>query len=226
MKWTRIDKNKIYSAIQESHLDAAECALSVNGGEVTITHKSGSSFQFYLYSTRKGQVLKATADVVDGTEQEFILEIDIEEITPLIYDWANEVQQVADTPDLWVEMQRSREFIFDVQQTDSGNTLFTEDEQSRIEAQLQEIAKHLKEQFGLTKEQTERIDEWRDEVAEASTRMGRKDWLIYLLGTITALIITATVTAGVGEHILTMVIHSLGHLFTGGEPPRILGMIG
>jgi hypothetical protein len=222
VKWTRIDKNKIYIAIQESHLNAAECALSVNGGEVKITHKSGSSFIFYLYSTRRGQVVKAEADVVDGAEQEFILEIDIEEITPLVYDWANEIQQVADTPDLWVEMRRSQEFIFDVQQTGSGNTPFTQDEQGGIEGQLHEIARHLKEQFELTEEQAERIDEWRDEVTKASMRMGRKDWLIYLLGTITALIITATVTAGVGEHILTMVIHGLGHLFTGGEPPHSL----
>jgi hypothetical protein len=119
-------------------------------------------------------------------------------------------------------MQRGRELIAGIQRTDSGNTRFTQDERSRIEAQLQGIAKQLKAQFVLTNEQADRIDEWRDEVVEASERMGRKDWLIYLLGTITALTIAATVPAGVGEHIFTMVIHALGHLFTGGsEPPQV-----
>jgi hypothetical protein len=61
-----------------------------------------------------------------------------------------------------------------------------------------------------------------DEAAEASKRMGRKDWLIYLLGTITGIVITATVPSGLGEHIFTMVIQGIAHLFTGGsEPPQI-----
>jgi hypothetical protein len=121
-------------------------------------------------------------------------------------------------------MRRTRELITDVQQADTSNTSFTQDERRQITAQLQEITKHLKEQFELTKEQAERVDEWREEVVEASNRMGRKDWIIYLLGTITALTVAATVPAGVGEHIFTMVIHALGYLFTGGsEPPQILG---
>lgn len=88
---------------------------------------------------------------------------------------------------------------------------------------MQEIKNQVREQFALSSEQMERIEERLDEVAEASKRMGRKDWLIYLMGTITALVITATVTGGVGEHILTMVIHALGHLFTGGSEPPITG---
>lgn len=220
---TRVDKNKLYIAIQESHLDPGECALAVDGADATITHGSGSSFEFYPYSVRRGQMFKARADVADGTEREFILEMDIEEITPLVYDWANEVQQVVDTPDFWGEMQRSREFIADVQDPQSDDTSFTQDEQRQIANQLQEITKRLKEQADLTSEQEERIDEWRDEVVEASIRMGRKDWFIYLLGSITALTIAATVPAGLGEHIFTMFIYALGHLFTGGDgPPQIL----
>ena len=88
---------------------------------------------------------------------------------------------------------------------------------------MQEIKKQVKEQFTLSNEQIERVEESLDELVEAGKRMGRKDWLIYFLGTITALIIAATVTAGVGEQISAMVIHGLIHLFTGGsEPPRIL----
>ena len=49
----------------------------------------------------------------------------------------------------------------------------------------------------------EQVEEKLDEAAEASSRMGRKDWFIYFLGTVTALIITSTVAAGVGEHIFS-----------------------
>jgi hypothetical protein len=223
MRLTREDKNKIYAAIEESHLDPTECTIIVDEGGARINHTSGSFFAFYPYAVNRQQLWRVTADVWDGTEQEFFLEKDIEELAGFVYDWANEVQQVADTPDYWAEMQDSRDLIIDIQQTGTGNMPFTKDEQRNIEVRLQEITEQLKEQYQLTKEQTEHIDEWRDEVVEASTRMGRKDWLIYLLGTITALTIAATVPSGLGEHAFAMVIHALGHLFTGGsEPPRIL----
>lgn len=109
-----------------------------------------------------------------------------------------------------------------IQHQEKANTPFTRDEQGQIAAQVLAIKRQLAEQFELSSEQIAQVDEKLDEVAEAGTRMARKDWLVYFLGTVTALIITATVTAGVGEHIFTMVIHALGHLFTGGSaPPQI-----
>jgi hypothetical protein len=57
----------------------------------------------------------------------------------------------------------------------------------------------LKERFELTGEQLEKINERLDEAEEASKRMGRKDWLIYFLGTISALTIAATVVPGVSS---------------------------
>jgi hypothetical protein len=106
---------------------------------------------------------------------------------------------------------------------ESSNTPFTLDEQRQIAAQLKAIKEQLRDRFELTDEQITRIDEKLDEVVEASKRMGRKDWLVYFMGSITALIITATVTGGIGEHVITMFVTALGHLFTGGSgPPQIL----
>ena len=69
----------------------------------------------------------------------------------------------------------------------------------------------------------ERIEERLDEAAEASKRMGRKDWLLLFSGIIFTLIIAGTVTPDVADHIFTAAINGLIHLFTGGsEPPRIL----
>ena len=133
-----------------------------------------------------------------------------------------ELEDVFETPDLWEELQRSREVIVEIQR-DSGNAPFTRNEQKQIGARLQVVKEHAKEQFTLSDDQVDRIAEGLDEVVEAGTRMGRKDWLIYFLGTITALTITATVPAGVGEQISVTVLHGIIHLFSGGsEPPRIL----
>jgi hypothetical protein len=134
-----------------------------------------------------------------------------------------EIRLTVGVPDHWAELRRDRKSIAVIQQSDFENTPFTQDEQQQIAAQLQEIKKQIKEQFALSNEQIERVEESLDELVEASKRMGKKDWLIYFLGAITGLIITATVTAGVGEQISAMVIHGLIHMFTGGgEPPRVL----
>jgi hypothetical protein len=224
MALTRLERNQVFEAIAASTLDPAECKLEQNSNEVIVSHaNSGSTFKFTFIGTGHFDIYVVESNVIDGHHLRFQAPREIDSVTPWITTWANEVREIMDAPDLWVEMRHSRDLIAEIQQTDSGNTLFSQDEQGQIAVQLQQITERLKEQFELTNEQMERIEEWREEVVEASTRMGRKDWLIYLLGTITALIITATVPAGIGEHIFTMLIHALGHLFTGGnEPPRLL----
>jgi hypothetical protein len=222
MALTRIERNQIFEAIAASTLDPAECHLNEREGVVTIDHdRSGSTLKFsHPYRSPAGYRIESR--VVDGHFYIYDRERKVELVTPIITQWANEVKEITEAPDLWAEMQNRKEFIEDIQRADSGNASFTEDEQRQIRAQLQKIKQQVREQFELTSEQITELDEKLEEAAEASKRMGRKDWLIYVLGTITALIITATVEPGVGEHIFAMVIHALGHLFTGGsEPPQI-----
>jgi hypothetical protein len=240
MRLTRLQRNKIYNAIAAGGLDPAECDLRqdrwrrsgkdnierwrrLGEDEAVVSHrKSGSMFTLGILRTWAGDVYVGEHHVVDGNDYNLNAEESIDNLIPGITEWAKEVRLTVDAPDLWAELQRSRKLVAEVQREDVANTPFTEDEQRQIVAQLQEIKKQVREQFDLTNAQIAHVDEKLDEAADASKRMGRKDWLIYFLGTITALIITATVTAGVGEHIFTMFMHALGHLFTGGsEPPQI-----
>lgn len=203
-------------------LDPAECSLERGDELSVIRHSSGSWFSI----SHKGKDFSGRAVVVDNGKVFFEFtqsyEHEFRNVKWHLTTWAQEIKKVTDMSDLWAEMRRSRELISEIQRADSGNTPFTEDEQRQISAQLQAIKDQLTEHSELTSERLERVEETLDEVVEASKRMGRKDWLIYFLGSITSLIITATVVAGVGEHILTMVIHGIAHLFTGGiEPPQI-----
>lgn len=222
----KVGRNKVYEAIAESGLDPAECELVLADDKALITHESGSTFEFERdYRRMRDPIFrfKVNAAVADSSVRNFFTPCTIWDISKSIREWADEVKLIVDMPDRWAESRRSREFITSIQRQYSANAPFTQDEQEQIEARVQEIKKQLEQQFELSSEQMTLIDEKLEEAVEASTRMGRKDWLIYSLGTITALIITATVTAGVGEHIFAMVIHGLAHLFTGGnEPPRIL----
>ena len=232
MKLTRLERNKIYEAIARSGADPNEFDLQERPTEAVITHSSGSTLRFteeeyggsYAFAMGGYTAYKVSAIVKDGRDLKQSIEETFDRLIGVINRWADEVARIAGAPDLWAEMRQGRRLISDIQEKASENTPFTEDEMRRIAAQFQKIKKQVREQLELTGEQIAQVDEKLDEISEASKRMGRKDWLIYVLGSITALIITATVTAGVGEHIFSMVTQALIHLFTGGsEPPQILG---
>ena len=224
------ERNRLYQLIAESEFEPTEFDLDDEGDKATVTHNSGSVFEFSLRARNDNPLKEFGIDdisyeykfsVVEGNS-ETGSSSSIRLVSTLhVPTWLKEIRLTVGVPDYWDEMKRGQQLLAKIQK-DSANTPFTQDEQRQIAAQLQEIKKQVREQFALASEQIAQVDEKLDEVAEASTRMGRKDWLIYFLGTITALIITATVTAGVGEHIFTIVIQGIAHLFTGGsKPPQI-----
>lgn len=219
MALTKLDRNRIYQAIASSKLSPTEFELEDTETSATITHNLGSTFKFWMSKTRSTHY-QIEFDIVDGGSEDLAAR-NLSMVATHIRSWADQVALAA-AADHWEEMRRRREAVSVIEAPGAGNTQFTEDERRQITAQIRKVKKQVREQFELTGAQLERIDEKLDEVAEASKRMGRKDWFVFLLGTITALIITATVTAGVGEHILNMVIQGIAHLFTGGsEPPQI-----
>jgi hypothetical protein len=234
MMLNKREKNKIYDAIVERKLDPAEFDLEDTDEKVVITHNSGSQFEFSPKSVNLVPVLVfgpiADDDPFTSVEYEVkaIVAEGIDEtstepsidyvITVNIPHWLREIQLTVGVPDYWAELKRSRKSIAIIQRGDFGNTPFIQSEQQQIAAQLQQI----KEQFALSGEQMERIEERLDEAVEASKRMGRKDWLLLFGGIIFTLIIAGTVTPDVADHIFTMAINGLIHLFTGGsEPPQI-----
>lgn len=234
MMLTKRDRNRIYRTIEYEKFDPAEFELEDTGESVTITHNSGSTFEFhpevaavpsgasnlaprsratgryqYEYDVVEGEHASGSASAIDALTSLYVRE------------WLDEIREIVGVPDFWNELKRRRQLVAEIQQ-DSGNSPFSDDERRQITTQLQAIKIQVREQFELTSEQIAQVDEKLDEVAEASKRMGRKDWLIYFLGTITALIITATVTSGMGDHIFTTVIQGIAHMFIGGsEPPPL-----
>lgn len=222
MALTRIERNQIYEAIAASSLDAAECKLREIGSTVIIRHDRSGSIIRFLQAKGSRVQYRIEYRVPDGHNFNALRDLRLEAVTPLITQWANEVKEIADAPDLWAEMQVSHQLITDIEQTDSGNVPFTLDEQRQIVAQLQEAKKQLREQFELTSEQIAHVEERFDEAEQASTRLGRKDWLLLFGGTILNLIVTDTITPGVAGHIFTIVVQGLAHLFSAG-PPQILG---
>lgn len=170
---------------------------------------------FRAYFRHQFSAYNVRAIVKDGQETAY-QGLSWGNVERLALSWGKQIAAKND----WAASDQAEDAFTAAQAEETGNSPFSEDERRQIAAQLQAVQKYVNEELNLPSEQIARIEEKLDEVAEASKHMGRKDWLVYCLGTITALIITATVAAPVGEHIFTMIIHGLAHLFTGGIEPK------
>jgi hypothetical protein len=135
---------------------------------------------------------------------------------------AKEIEQYENTPDLWGELSRSKDFFTSKDQQGSGNAPFTEAEQTSISAQIEQIKDYIKTKHELTSEQLSHIEARLDEVEQASRRIGRKDWLLSFNGALFSLILTDLITPQTAQQIIMMTFHGLSHLFGIGGPPHLL----
>jgi hypothetical protein len=217
------ERNQLYETIVAEGLDPAEFSLEDKFFRVLITHNSGSTFKFSpsVGSSRAGSRFQVTVHVADGIDQT-VMETNVEDMTRYSFlHWLMEIRATAGAPDYWEEMQRSQESVALMRNEGFGNTPFTEDEQRQIAAQFLEIQIKVN-QFQLPREQMSQVEEGLDELEEASHRLGRKDWLIMLMTTLSPVVISDILTPGLSRHVFTMAINDLVHLFTGeGEPPQI-----
>jgi predicted Zn-dependent protease with MMP-like domain len=101
----------------------------------------------------------------------------------------------------------------------SDNAPFTAEQQAEIASRIDEVKALVRETFELEVGQLEGIDQKLEEIKEASTRVGRKDWRIMLYGAAFGMILTDAIQPGVVQSILEMVVHGVAHIFGLGAPP-------
>jgi len=75
---------------------------------------------------------------------------------------------------------------------DPGNSPFSESELARISESITELKEQLKASLNYAPEQLDLISRKLDEIQSASQRLGRKDWLNYVAGTLTGTCISAS----------------------------------
>lgn len=73
--------------------------------------------------------------------------------------------------------------------------------------------------YRLSVEQLAVIDKRLEEAAEASQRLGRKDWKSLFYGAVFGLIVNDAIPPDVAQHIFTGVLHGIAHLIGGGDLP-------
>jgi hypothetical protein len=238
---TKRQRNDIFVALEANGVDPADCELTSNlrMPSATPQHVARVVVRRLLLPTRVGTVIAHAPTnsrfyltlqpyefrwyVTDGPDSEAWNECDNwADVLHQVGNWAGEVRDISNMPDLWAQLKRTPQILASVEQADASNAPFTREEQAEISHRLDEIKQLLRENPDLTGEQLAAIEQTTDEIKEASTRVGRKDWVALANGALLSLIVNDVVPPHIVQSVFNLLITGIGHLFgVGGIPPVI-----
>jgi hypothetical protein len=93
-----------------------------------------------------------------------------------------------------------------------GNGPFSPTEIKRIRGSIEQVQKAVRERDDLRAEQSDLIVRKLDEMAEASERVGRRDWINLAVGTITNIVVTAALDSSIAKFLFTTVARAFSWL--------------
>jgi hypothetical protein len=99
---------------------------------------------------------------------------------------------------------------------DPYNGPFTQSELAQVADSIEKIKTESASQRGLLSEQSRLLNLKLDEIADAAQRMGRKDWKVYVIGSLTGFLTSAAFAPDVTMSILAAVNSEFAWLFTRG----------
>jgi hypothetical protein len=132
--------------------------------------------------------------------------------------WLTYLQREHETPDYWNLVAEEGDLLG----ASAGveNTPFTTQEQVQVRTALRELPAYLQQSQELAPNQLAALEARLDYLVEASSRLGRRDWLNILLGSIVSFALQEAVTSEVAKEIVQFVARSLGGIF-GAELPGL-----
>lgn len=117
-------------------------------------------------------------------------------------------------PSLWELAQQDRKLLADAAGNELANTPFTAAEQARIAEALRAVHDEIRLQGELNVEQLKHLEGTVANAIEASARLGRKDWLLLLYGSIVNLGLQAAFAPTQAQHLWQVATHALAWIVT------------
>lgn len=130
-----------------------------------------------------------------------------------VHTWLENLKRESHAPNLWAELDKQRELNDALPPSDDNNEPFSPSEQAAIAGQLDEIKELLVRTEQLTGARLAALEADVDYVKDASTRMGRRDWLTIFYGTVFGWALTALVAPDGARQAIMMATHGLGYMF-------------
>jgi hypothetical protein len=214
--------DSVFEAIGDDGFDPAEFTRTTIHGDVfgntvpRLVHEpTGSDFVFDFHERSGGHAPnwspgeQRPRDVAQSAN-------DWPTTLILVRMWLRNVERERSSLDLWAMLDQQRELLAATEATgDTANTPFSPEEQAQISEQLNEMKQLLVQQHGADPRALEsRIEE----LEEASTRIGRREWLLMFLGAIFHWTLTGLIPPEGLRAVLKLAAVGIGHLFGGGVP--------
>ncbi|BAL95538.1 hypothetical protein [Rubrivivax gelatinosus] len=98
-------------------------------------------------------------------------------------------------------------------ESDIQNAPFSTDEVTRIESDIASIKESMSSRADIEADKLELLYRKLDEIAAASRRMGRKDWAMFVAGTLTNVIVGAAFSPEAARALLVVTNSALGWIF-------------
>jgi hypothetical protein len=214
VRFEKVWRNAIIEAVQAGGLDPREFDFDFGDTETRITHRSSESYLILGGAWGDWEGTYVIGDAVPRPYREVIWP----KVEDRVKQWAVEVKTDLETPDLWAQLQRERE-ILDWGADETENTLFTPNEQAEIIERLDELKEYVKNTHSLEQDQIVALEEGFQELAIATSRLGRNDWRLMLLGVVLTFIVAGILPPEAVNGFLRMALHALQDFFGGGAGP-------
>lgn len=104
-------------------------------------------------------------------------------------------------------------FTAALDESDVQNAAFSTDEVARIQKDIVSVKESMSKRTDIESDQLELLHRKLDEIAVASQRMGRKDWAMFVAGTLTNVIVGAAFAPDAARALLIATNSALGWIF-------------
>jgi hypothetical protein len=118
-------------------------------------------------------------------------------------------------PDLWTTIRQEKGLSIAISSTGMTNPLFTPAERKLIAVKLDEIRAYIVERQSGNENQLATINEEITYLKDASSRLGRKDWLTILWGGLFSLALALAVTPETAKGMMRLAAEAFQWLWTG-----------
>jgi len=191
-------KDAIFTALRDAGLDLTQfewawtqSSFDYRTYEVQrLLHRpSGYHFTFDKQASSYPNVWIARYSPGENQREE-TREGSVEDIANLaVHDWPRFLQRELTAPDFWGQLA-SNPLVLAQASTTDDNSRFRDDEHEELLRRLASIESRLIEFYGDTLPRLSAIEKRMEEIRNASTRIGRKDWIMLVVGQLFNLVAT------------------------------------
>ena len=185
--------NEILNLVMSQGMDPSDFKWEQTESNITaglyvskLLHKAtGSFFKFDLNKGNHHCTFSPGKDKLKDSNYPGSWELQID----YVKGWLSYLKREIASPNLWETISQQSLLKSDIEKIQS-NELFTPEEINHIQSSIREIKDYVLATYSLTESNKLFLENKLDYLVDSSKRLGRKDWIIILIGIITNIVMS------------------------------------